>query len=169
MLSFLTYETTKIRNCRTTKSLYLYHPPLSVSVLQNGDTALHIASFHEKFEIFRALIERGAFIDAVNLVGSTHPLCWTPIAYMLLCFFFNFPFVNDRLVTVPFISIGWLDSSSLCSRERLFQSISSAFEKRGSSRYQDVRCKQTHISIIVLGIFFFRFYVCMYVCMYVWI
>ena len=50
-------------------------PPLSVSVLQNGDTALHIASFHEMFEISRALIERGARIDAVNLVGSTHPLC----------------------------------------------------------------------------------------------
>ena len=74
MLSLITYEATKIRNCRPTKSLYLL-PPLSVSVLQNGDTALHMASFHEKFEIFRALIERGALIDAVNLVGSTHPLC----------------------------------------------------------------------------------------------
>ena len=50
-------------------------PPLSVSVFQNGDTALHIASYEEMFEISRALIERGARIDAVNLVGSTHPLC----------------------------------------------------------------------------------------------
>jgi len=132
MLSLITYETTKIRNCRTTKSLYLYHPPLSVSVLQNGDTALHIASFHEKFEIFRALIERGARIDAVNLVGSTHPLCWTPIAYMLLCVFLILHSWTIDLVTVP---IGGLDCSSRCSRERLFRSIATSFGKRGSSRY----------------------------------
>ena len=75
MLSLITYETTKIRNCRTTQSLYLYHPPLSFSVLQYGDTALIMASYEGMFEISRALIERGAWIDAVNLVGSTHPLC----------------------------------------------------------------------------------------------